>query len=170
MSRDRTTHPLEVLLSVRQGAGSLRGQLERELRGAVRSGRLPAGTALPSTRALASQLGVSRGVVVEAYDQLVAEGYLLARQGSATRVAETAAAAKAAPSAEQAPQRLRYDFRPGVPALDTFPRTAWLASLRKTLTQVPLELGPQGDARLPPDREEQLQRTTGPSFSHRTGP
>jgi GntR family transcriptional regulator/MocR family aminotransferase len=66
--------------------------------------------------------GVSRGVVVEAYDQLVAEGYLLAHQGSATRIAETAAAAKAARSAEDAPQRLRYDFRPGVPALDNFPR------------------------------------------------
>jgi GntR family transcriptional regulator / MocR family aminotransferase len=67
VSEGRTTRPLEVLLSVRRGAGSLRGQLERELRGAVRSARLPAGTALPSTRVLASQLGVSRGVVVEAY-------------------------------------------------------------------------------------------------------
>ncbi|HZA82447.1 MAG TPA: winged helix-turn-helix domain-containing protein, partial [Actinomycetes bacterium] len=102
-----------MLLSVRRGAGPLRRQVERELRGAIRSGRLQAGTALPSTRVLASQLGVSRGVVVEAYDQLVAEGYLLARQGSATRVAETAAAATAARGAEQAPQRLRYDFRPG---------------------------------------------------------
>jgi GntR family transcriptional regulator / MocR family aminotransferase len=161
VSGNRTTGPLEVLLSVRRGAGSFRGQLERELRGAVRSGRLPAGTALPSTRALASQLGVSRGVVVEAYDQLVAEGYLLARQGSATRVAETAAAAKAAPSAEQAPQRLRYDFRPGVPALDTFPRTAWLASLRKTLTQVPHAALGYGDPRGLPALREALAAYLG---------
>jgi GntR family transcriptional regulator / MocR family aminotransferase len=134
---NRTTHAAEVFLPVRRGAGSLRGQLERELRRAIRSGRLPAGTALPSTRVLASQLGVSRGVVVEAYDQLVAEGYLLARQGSATRVAEAAASAKPARRAEPAPRRLRYDFRPGLPALDTFPRTAWLASLGKALRQVP---------------------------------
>jgi GntR family transcriptional regulator / MocR family aminotransferase len=161
VSEDRTTRPLEVFLSVRRGTGSLRGQLERELRGAVRSARLPAGTALPSTRALASQLGVSRGVVVEAYDQLVAEGYLLARQGSATRVAETAAAAKAAPSAEQAPQRLRYDFRPGVPALDTFPRTALLTSLGKALRQVPDAALGYGDPRGLPTLREALAAYLG---------
>jgi GntR family transcriptional regulator / MocR family aminotransferase len=161
VSEGRTTRPLEVLLSVRRGAGSLRGQLERELRGAVRSARLPAGTALPSTRVLASQLGVSRGVVVEAYDQLVAEGYLLARQGSATRVAETAAAAKAEPRAEQAPQRLRYDFRPGVPALDTFPRTALLSSLGKALRQVPHAALGYGDPRGLPTLRDALAAYLG---------
>ena len=53
----------------------LRSQLEEQLRDGVRSGRLHAGTALPSTRTLAAELGVARGVVVEAYGQLVAEGF-----------------------------------------------------------------------------------------------
>jgi GntR family transcriptional regulator/MocR family aminotransferase len=147
VSEYRTTRALDVLLTVDRGAGSLRRQVEQELRGAIRSGRLREGTVLPSTRALASQLGVSRGVVVEAYDQLVAEGYLLARQGQATRVAEMAAAAQTGRRAEEAPQPLRYDFRPGVPALDTFPRTAWLASLRKALREVPHAALGYGDPR-----------------------
>src|SRR5918998_693840 len=90
----------DLLVGLDRGNGTpLRAQLERELRTAVRSGRLHAGTALPSTRALARELGVSRGVVVEAYAQLSAEGYLRSRQGAATRVASVApAAAPAAPS------------------------------------------------------------------------
>ena len=71
----------------RDDPAPMHAQLERELRAAVRGGRLAANTALPSTRSLAGQLGVSRGVVVEAYEQLVAEGYLVGRHGSATRVA-----------------------------------------------------------------------------------
>ena len=58
------------------------------LRGeAIRAGRLPRGTSLPPSRALATDLGVSRGVVVEAYQQLTAEGYLASRSGGYTRVA-----------------------------------------------------------------------------------
>jgi GntR family transcriptional regulator/MocR family aminotransferase len=147
VSEYRTTRPFDVLLSVRRGAGSLRGQVERELRDAIRSGRLLGGTVLPSTRALASQLGVSRGVVVEAYDQLLAEGYLVARQGQATRVAEITAVRKAARRAEESHEGLQYDFRPGVPALDTFPRTAWLTSLRKSLREVPHAVLGYGDPR-----------------------
>ena len=66
---------------------ALRSQLERGLREAIRAGRLRAGERLPSTRELARALGVSRGLVVECFDQLQAEGYLVSRQGSATRVA-----------------------------------------------------------------------------------
>src|SRR5918994_2444623 len=65
----------------------LHRQLEQHLRDAVRDGRLPADSTVPSTRALASQLDVARGVVVEAYEQLIAEGYLISRPGSGTRVA-----------------------------------------------------------------------------------
>jgi len=61
-----------------------RSGLERALRDAVRSGRLAPGARLPSTRALATELGLSRGTVSAAYDQLVAEGYLAARRGSGT--------------------------------------------------------------------------------------
>ena len=73
-------------------AEGLRSQLERGLRDAIRTGRLRAGERLPSTRELASALGVSRGLVVDCFDQLQAEGYLVARAGSATRVASTAQA------------------------------------------------------------------------------
>jgi DNA-binding transcriptional MocR family regulator len=65
----------------------LRRQLEHALRMAIRSGRLAAGSAVPPSRELAEELGVSRGVVVDSYSQLTIEGYLTARRGSATRVA-----------------------------------------------------------------------------------
>ncbi|MEA2448707.1 MAG: GntR family transcriptional regulator / MocR family aminotransferase [Thermoleophilaceae bacterium] len=144
---------LDLLLGLdRADSRSLRGQLEAELREAIRSGRLHAGTALPSSRALARELGVSRGVVVEAYSQLAAEGYLHARQGAATRVASVAAPrAPVAPApAWDAP--VRHDFRPQVPDLAAFPRREWLASLRRALAQAPdARLGygdPRGAAEL----------------------
>jgi GntR family transcriptional regulator/MocR family aminotransferase len=129
----------ELLIEVERGNGApLRAQIERELRGAVRAGRLHAGSALPSTRSLARQLGVSRGVVVEAYAQLVAEGYLSARQGAPTRVAAVPPArvdpAQARPAAAAAP---RYDLRPSVPDLAAFPRRAWLAAERRALAALP---------------------------------
>ncbi len=64
---------------------SLRARLEHALREAVRSGRLAPGARLPSTRSLCAELGVSRGVVVDAYAQLAAEGYLLTRRGGGER-------------------------------------------------------------------------------------
>ena len=68
--------------------GPKRAQLERQLRDGVRSGRLRPGTRLPPSRTLARDLGVSRGVVVEAYAQLTAEGWLTARRGAGTSVAD----------------------------------------------------------------------------------
>jgi GntR family transcriptional regulator / MocR family aminotransferase len=88
MKPDRTTSGPELLLALdRTGGLPLRGQLEQALRAAIRSGRLAADSRLPSTRVLAADLGVSRGLVVEAYAQLTGEGYLDARPGSGTRVA-----------------------------------------------------------------------------------
>src|SRR5688572_16359448 len=104
MARSRTSSALELLVPLRRDeVQPLHRQLEQELREAVRSGRLPPLTVLPSTRALADQLGVARGVVVEAYEQLVAEGYLASRAGGATRVAPGAAQSSARPSAEALP-------------------------------------------------------------------
>ena len=81
-----TTSP-ELLIELnRSKPRGLRAQVEDELRAAIRSGRLAPGTSLPSSRALAADLGVTRGVVVDAYDQLVAEGYLRSQQGSGTVV------------------------------------------------------------------------------------
>ncbi|MBP2476397.1 GntR family transcriptional regulator/MocR family aminotransferase [Crossiella equi] len=119
------------------GTGRGRG-LEGELREAVRTGRLRPGARLPSSRDLAAQLGVARGTVTAAYEQLVAEGYLVARRGSGTRVAETLAGAEApAPDLDE-PPRWRYDLRPGLPALGHFPRQAWLAATRAALNAMPV--------------------------------
>jgi GntR family transcriptional regulator / MocR family aminotransferase len=106
---------------------------------------------LPSSRGLARELGVSRGVVVEAYSQLVAEGYLVARPGGATRVALAAspgAATLPPPPAERAP---RFDFRPGGPDVSLFPRDAWLASLRRALRSAPDVRLDYGDPRGAPE-------------------
>src|ERR1035438_8603480 len=71
----------------RSASQPLRAQLEASLREAIRGGRLRAGERLPSSRKLARELGVSRGMVQDCYGQLLAEGYLTSRTGSATRVA-----------------------------------------------------------------------------------
>src|ERR671923_525681 len=77
------TSSRELLVTLRRRAGPLHAQLEAQLRDGVRDGRLAAGARLPSSRALAAELGVSRGVVVEAYGQLAAEGYLAVRPRAA---------------------------------------------------------------------------------------
>ncbi|HEX5013279.1 MAG TPA: PLP-dependent aminotransferase family protein, partial [Candidatus Limnocylindrales bacterium] len=115
-----------------------------ELRGAIRSGRLAAGAALPSSRALADQLGLSRGVVVEAYEQLVAEGYLTSRPGGATRVAGNVVPTHdpAKPAAPRPPmpsglEPLRIDFGYGRPDVTQFPRQAWMKSVRRVMNEAP---------------------------------
>lgn len=115
----------------------VRAQIEQQLRDGVRAGRLHPGTRLPSTRALAARLGVARGVAVEAYAQLAAEGWVVSRQGSGTVVARTAASAQIGPAPPPAPPPLPYDFALGVPDLAAFPRTAWLAATRRVLRTMP---------------------------------
>jgi GntR family transcriptional regulator / MocR family aminotransferase len=115
---------------------SLRSQLEDGLREAVRSGRLAAHSRLPATRTLAGDLGVSRRLVVDAYAQLLAEGYLVARSGAGTFVADAAAVASA-PAVEPPRRALSFDFFPGNPDLATFPRQAWLRAVRATLRNAP---------------------------------
>jgi GntR family transcriptional regulator / MocR family aminotransferase len=118
-----------------------RAGLEAALRDAVRSGRLIAGTPLPASRVLARDLGVARTTVVEAYGQLVAEGWLSARHGSGTWVAERAgqvAAASSRPGRTVA-RGPRYDLRPGVPDVAAFPRAAWLAAARRALAVTPAD-------------------------------
>src|SRR5215208_2923627 len=127
-----------MLLTVRrEGPGTLGAQIEEQLRAAIRDGALQAGTRVPSTRDLARQLGVSRRVAVDAYGQLAAEGYLSLRQGARPRVSDTAAAASRAPAAPAAPAASRFDFRPSVPDVSTFPRAAWLRALREALATMP---------------------------------
>jgi GntR family transcriptional regulator/MocR family aminotransferase len=137
---------------------TLRARAEHALREAVRSGRLPPGSRLPATRALAQQLGVSRGVVVEAYAQLAAEGYLDTRRGGGTRVAEHPTPSGPAPTSRDGTQRVdggarraaapgpepepdasapRHDLRPSLPAVDGFPRQAWLGAITRILRTIP---------------------------------
>ena len=139
MPSQRTSSTIEVLLDLdRASKSTLHHQLEQQLRDAVRTGRFGAGMTLPSTRALAAQLGVTRGVVVEAYEQLASEGYLVTRPGGSTRVAE-GIVEPARTANPDAPAGYRYDFRPGRPDLAEFPRQSWMRSLRRALAAAPAE-------------------------------
>ena len=128
ISHDPTGPLLVVQIDRRR---PLRRQLERELRSLVQSQSLPVGTRLPSTRALAADLGVSRGVVVGAYAQLAAEGYIDLRRGSTPRIA----------AAGRAPDDVRVDPDAPIararatclPDFAFFPRTEWLAATRASL-------------------------------------
>ncbi|MFJ4096538.1 PLP-dependent aminotransferase family protein [Kitasatospora sp. NPDC089913] len=132
---------LHLDLGERRAAGAgLRAALEDALREAVQDGRLAPGTRLPSSRALGEDLGIARNTVVEVYGQLTAEGWLGARPGSGTTVAE-----RAAPRPAGRPVTVRADRRPtgrhdllaGRPDLSLFPRSAWLASARRALAVAP---------------------------------
>jgi GntR family transcriptional regulator / MocR family aminotransferase len=122
----------------RAGGEPLHRQLEHALRQAIRDGRLGGGIALPSSRALAAQLGVSRGVVVEAYEQLIAEGYMVSRPGGTTSVAPVAGGS-VRPRVDLAPMACRHDFRPGRPEVGEFPRAAWLRSIRRVFGRAPAD-------------------------------
>ncbi|MFC8762735.1 PLP-dependent aminotransferase family protein [Streptomyces sp. NPDC057193] len=129
----------ELLLPAAGAPARRRGRaLQEALREAVRSGRLVAGTRLPSTRALAADLGVSRGLVTEAYEQLTAEGYLRSDRGSGTWVGGAArAAVRGARDLAPGAARVRVDFRPGTPDLSLFPRAGWAAAQRAVLARLP---------------------------------
>ncbi len=125
-----------------------RGDLVRALHESIRTGRLAAGTRLPSSRSLAKDLGIARNTVADAYGQLVAEGWLTARQGSGTVVADrTVSAAPAPPVLLSAAKNFRYDLTPGSPDVSTFPRSEWLAAARKALPSAPNEAFGYGDPR-----------------------
>ncbi|MEW2566021.1 PLP-dependent aminotransferase family protein [Streptomyces sp. NPDC047070] len=124
-----------------------RAGLERALRDAVRDGRLAPGARLPATRRLAVELGISRGTAKAAYDQLVAEGYLTARQGAGTQVAPLPSVDAAAPKASARTRAPRFDLRPGSPDVGTFPAAAWLRALRRAIANAPSLAYDYGDPR-----------------------
>jgi GntR family transcriptional regulator/MocR family aminotransferase len=135
-----------VDLHVETTGSGQRASLEDGLRTAIQARRLAAGTQLPSTRALAGDLGLARGTVVAAYDQLVAEGYLIARQGAGTVVADLGPEAVSADEARyRAPTRL--DLRPGTPDVSSFPVAAWLRSTRRAVAAAPARAFGYGDVR-----------------------
>jgi GntR family transcriptional regulator / MocR family aminotransferase len=148
------------------GRSGRREVLERALREAVQSGRLPPGTLLPPSRALAGDLGIARNTVAEAYTQLVAEGWLTARQGSGTRVAEH----QRPPEPALTPpvpvgHPLPYDLRAGFPDVSAFPHTEWLAAARAALAAAPSSSygygHPQGTPELRTALAGYLARTRG---------
>ncbi|MEU1405150.1 PLP-dependent aminotransferase family protein [Streptomyces sp. NPDC005728] len=156
-SAERIGADLHLELS---GPGGRRAALMRALREAVRSGRLAPGTRLPPYRSLAADLGVARNTVADAYAELVAEGWLTARQGSGTRVAM---GVRPTPSGQggsaeplrhaarvpvEAPPRARgprHDLRQGTPDASAFPRAAWSAAYRRALQAAPSEAFGPGD-------------------------
>lgn len=115
-----------------RAGGDLEGQLYRGIRDRILGGTMPAGQRLPSSRHLAATLGIARSTVVQAYERLKADGYLLAQTGSATRVAEIGTGPlplalqpvpkRPEPVHQLAPSRL---FEPGVPDLADFPHANW---------------------------------------------
>ncbi|RMI43407.1 MocR-like pyridoxine biosynthesis transcription factor PdxR [Streptomyces triticirhizae] len=132
------------------GEGSLRGRLMRALREAIRSGRLAPGTRLPPHRSLAHDLGIARNTVANAYAELVEEGWLHARQGSGTRVAQRATPLpldRARPSRRPHRPRVTHSLMPSSPDAAAFPRAAWLTSTRRAVAAAPNDAFGVGDPR-----------------------
>ncbi|WP_128377053.1 PLP-dependent aminotransferase family protein [Streptomyces cavernae] len=139
MTASGTNPAWELLLPAASAPARARGRtLQAALREAVRSGRLASGTRLPSSRDLAADLGVSRGLVTEAYEQLTAEGYLRSDRGAGTWVSGAARASRPrARDLAPRPAGARADFLPGTPDLSLFPRPAWAAAQRSVLAALP---------------------------------
>ncbi|MFC9299543.1 PLP-dependent aminotransferase family protein [Streptomyces sp. NPDC057011] len=159
MTESWATLGADLHLDLSAGRG-LRAGLTEALREAARSGRLAAGTRLPSSRSLAADLGIARNTVAEAYAELVAEGWLTARQGSGTRVAERARPRKPAAAARvrhPARRGAAYSLLAGSPDLGAFPRAAWLSAARRALTDAPnAAFGYSADGRGRPELREAL--------------
>lgn len=149
----KTWANLGVDLHVEPTGSGIRKGLTEALREAVRGGRLAPGTRLPSSRSLAADLGIARNTVAESYADLVAEGWLTARQGSGTRVAERSVVRPAPQAAPRRREQLgpAYDLVPGRPDLASFPRAAWLKAARRALARAPHEALGYGDPRGRPE-------------------
>ena len=130
--------PADLLVAIdRSQPRAIRAQLERGLRDAIQQGRLPAGSTLPPSRTLARELAVARSVVVEAYGQLVAEGYLEARQGSGTRVRATDVTVSPTSAERERQDGVSVRFLSGLPDPASFPRREWLKQHRTVLSTEP---------------------------------
>jgi GntR family transcriptional regulator / MocR family aminotransferase len=128
-----------LLVQLRRDVGvPLHRQIEASIRDSIHAGVLARGSLLPPTRVLAAELGISRGVVVEAYQQLTAEGYLTGRVGGHTEVA-AGATPRPVPLRLTRPVPARIDLSYGRADVSNFPRAAWLRSIRRALRDAPNE-------------------------------
>lgn len=154
MPDDQTTSSREVLsragvdLHLEVHGSRLRAGLTDSLREAVRSGRLASGTRLPATRALATDLGIARSTVTEAYAELVAEGWLVARHGSGTHVAarvQTERRVLASGESARGRRRPAHGLEPGASDYAEFPRGPWLAAAKRSFAVAPHSAFGYGD-------------------------
>ena len=167
-SGSRDLH-LDLREAITPGVRGARELLLTALRDAVRSGRLAAGTTLPPSRSLATDLGLARNTVAEAYAELVAEGWLASRQGAGTWVVNTSGA--------QMPARPRgvrvvptHNLLPGSPDVAEFPRSEWAAATRRALTNAPTEALRMGDPRGRPELRDALAEYLARARGVRTSP
>jgi GntR family transcriptional regulator/MocR family aminotransferase len=132
-------------------AGPVYRQIVTRLRAAILTGTLPAGVRLPSSRGLASQLGVARGTVEAAYAVLAGEGVLLSRGPVGTVVSphmtvrrgpHTYHAAPVAPPGDSFTAQRILPFRMGLPALDAFPRKLWSTLVAREIRASPVTIWP----------------------------
>jgi GntR family transcriptional regulator/MocR family aminotransferase len=146
-----------------QPSGPLHERLARTIRAAIRDGRLPRGAALPPSRILATDLGVSRWAVTQAYGQLVTEGYLASRTGSATRVVWSPEPDQDRMVFRSTPPR--FDLSQWAPDYRAFPRRKWVEAIRVAAENTPFDQLDYGDTggepRLRAILAEHLSRSRG---------
>jgi GntR family transcriptional regulator/MocR family aminotransferase len=144
---------------------TLRAAVERMVREAIGTGALRPGVRLPSSRALAAHLGVSRGVTSEAYEQLGAQGFLINRTKAAPVVAEVARPPRP-PAPPTPPQPApRFDLTATTPDVTLFPTRRWSAALLQAARSAPAAAydygDPRGELELRQVLADQLGRTRG---------
>lgn len=145
-------------------------QIVDQISSAILSGRLQPGEQLPSTRELASTLRISRNAIMDAYEQLVAEGYLVSRSGSGTYVEdgvylESGHQSKLSSSKDTVNNILTsyIDFRSGLPNLELFPYKKWGYLAQEICGEAESSIWSYGD----PQGREELRGTLA-GYLHRT--
>ncbi|MDE1180109.1 PLP-dependent aminotransferase family protein [Paraburkholderia sp.] len=132
---------MDIHLAI-EGRQDLAGQIYRQLRAGIVEGRLTGGTRLPSTRELATQLGVSRKTTLDAFDRLLSEGYLTARPGAGTFVADGLHRLPSQSAPRQKSQQTSHEPpQPPQPHHDPHPQPLW-EQMPDTVTLPGSVLGP----------------------------